>query len=421
MGIYVRPNGTSAEVLTGLGIITTNRNVLAAVQRGARPTPAQQVQQQVQQQRQPAPAARAQLEVSSPALREVMCQEALHRVQRAQPIPVPVLTFAVSAAESARQARDIADSFTPAQLVGMTRGEVTQAVQAKIADDLSAAGYSVGSYHLGRSDKRRELRRGIYFQNKQEYDQIRLTRKIDILLKYMDHLSLAERCAALASLPATQKELMRTRERAYDRSWLRGCDGRSLTPETTIFSAGVTAQLAPFVRQVWPVLSDFVTLAYEMDYMSSGHSARCNPAVLLAARVQFDRIFANAHNAYRQTYDNVPFVARIEDLTGPQYPQLRDFYTTVLNETLARQARLVAAVEQANAAAAGLGLLAPRNLTARPMVRPTGNQIAPQLAAQRARAAAEAQRQTQEEQARRRMYDECRRRGDYICAEAELG
>ncbi len=69
----------------------------------------------------------------------------------------------------------------------------------------------------------------------------------------------------------------------------------------------------------------------------------------------------------------------------------------------------------------GLGVIAPRNLTARPMVRPTGNQIAPQLAAQRARAAAEAQRQAQEEQARRRMYDECRRRGDYICEEAELG
>ena len=69
----------------------------------------------------------------------------------------------------------------------------------------------------------------------------------------------------------------------------------------------------------------------------------------------------------------------------------------------------------------GLGVVAPRNLTARPMARPTGNQIAPQLAAQRARAAAEAQRQAQEEQARRRMYDECRSRGDYICEEAELG
>lgn len=69
----------------------------------------------------------------------------------------------------------------------------------------------------------------------------------------------------------------------------------------------------------------------------------------------------------------------------------------------------------------GLGVIAPRNLTARPMARPTGAQIAPQLAAQRARAAAEAQRQAEEEQARRRMYDECRRRGDYICEEAELG
>lgn len=69
----------------------------------------------------------------------------------------------------------------------------------------------------------------------------------------------------------------------------------------------------------------------------------------------------------------------------------------------------------------GLGVIAPRNLTARPMARPTGAQIAPQLAAQRARAAAEAQRQAEEEQARSRMYAECRRRGDYICEEAELG
>jgi len=40
----------------------------------------------------------------------------------------------------------------------------------------------------------------------------------------------------------------------------------------------------------------------------------------------------------------------------------------------------------------GLGVIAPRNPTAQPMARPTGNQIAPQLAAQRARADAEAQR-----------------------------
>ena len=67
----------------------------------------------------------------------------------------------------------------------------------------------------------------------------------------------------------------------------------------------------------------------------------------------------------------------------------------------------------------GLGVIAPRNLTARPMARPTGNQIAPQLAAQRARAAAEAQRQAQQGQG-----EQCSgvpRGGVYeVCAPREL-
>ena len=59
----------------------------------------------------------------------------------------------------------------------------------------------------------------------------------------------------------------------------------------------------------------------------------------------------------------------------------------------------------------GLGVIAPRNLTARPMARPTGNQIAAQLAAQRAAAAAAEQRR-REAAAREQAAADARR---YAC------
>lgn len=437
MGIYVRPNGTSAEVLTGLGIITTNRNVLAAAQRGARPTPAQQVQQQ----RQPAPAARGQAEMSRQALNEMACADVLRKLERVQPIPVPVLTFPVSPNEIANQARNIANSFTPAEILNTPARQVGELVLPKTREVLvvhSTNGFSNQDKltALGWPPRRRDnrLRRPYvrFPEHRQEYDQLHVIDKINLMLGFFRYLDLRELCPILAvGGPGFGRDEARNWT-----SWKR--DDFPMYPDqielpnaggycshgeagwwpTNIFTAGITEQLGPFVRQAWPVLKDFMWLMYQATARDPANR-RCGPAVLLAARVQFDRIFPNAHNAYTRTLANFPFVTRLEDLTGPQYPQLRDFYTAIVNETLARQVRMTAALQQADAAAAGLGLLAPRNLTARPMVRPTGNQIAPQLAAQRARAAAEAQRQAQQGQG-----EQCSpvpRGGVYeVCAPREL-